>query len=140
MSPPATAAIVGDVLPAVLAVRFALEVVLLAAVGWWGAQVVAGWPGVALGISLVVVVAAVWGAVVSPRARVRAPGSVRVAVEVGLFGLAGLALASVGQVWWGVALVLADLAVIGALALLGRRAGTGDISPRGVQKDAVQRR
>jgi hypothetical protein len=121
------------VLPAVLAVRFVLELALLAAVGWWGTQAVAGWPGVALGLGLVVLVAAIWGAVVSPRARVRAPGRIRVAVEVALFGLAGLALASVGQTWWGVALLLADVAVLVALALLGRRAGT-EVSPRDVQR------
>lgn len=127
-------------LPTVLAVRFVLELALLAAVGWWGARLVSGWAGVAIGLALVVLVAAVWGAVVSPRARVRAPGSVRVAVEVVLFGLAGLALASVGRAWWGVALVLADLAVIGALALLGRRAGTGAASPHTVQRDLVDPR
>lgn len=54
--------------------------------------------------------AALWGALVSPRARVKLSGAARFAVELTLFGTAAVALAAAGRGEWAVALfVLAVL-------------------------------
>jgi hypothetical protein len=75
-----------------LALRFACEVAALVAVGWWGWTVV--WP---LGVVLPLVVAAVWGAWIAPRARRRLPDPARLAVEAVIFAAATAAFVAVGQ-------------------------------------------
>lgn len=81
-----------------LAAAFALELCLLAALGYWGF-----WAGdqpltkVALGIGVPVLVMVVWGLFVAPRAVVTVPGSVHLALQALLFGAAALALARSGH-------------------------------------------
>jgi hypothetical protein len=70
-------------------VRFACEIAAVVAVVWWG------WP--VLGILLGVVVIAVWGAWVAPKAKRRLPDPLRLLVELVIFALATAAFAGVGQ-------------------------------------------
>jgi hypothetical protein len=108
-----------------LALRFALELCALWALGYWGAHVAAS-PvvRVALAIAAPLAAAVAWGAVVAPKARLRAPAGVRLAVELAIFGGATLALAGAGRsrwaVWFAVAVALHEL--LRALGH-GRRAG-----------------
>ncbi|MGZ4602089.1 MAG: YrdB family protein [Kineosporiaceae bacterium] len=81
---------------AVLAVRFATEVGLVAAAAWAAAahtrNVLAA---ITLGIAAAVVVAAVWGVWIAPASRRRLPDPARLMLELALFAtaVAGLALA-----------------------------------------------
>jgi cytochrome b len=87
-----------------LALRFLLELSALAALGYWGAHLGAGLPlriGLALAAPLAAALA--WGAVVSPKARVRATAPTRLATELAIFGAAGWALAAAGQPRWATA-------------------------------------
>jgi predicted histidine transporter YuiF (NhaC family) len=85
-------------------VRFACEIAAVVAVVWWG------WPvlGLLLGIAVVVV----WGAWVAPKARRRLPDPMRLLVELGIFALAAVAFAEVGQT--AVAIVFAAASVLTA--------------------------
>jgi len=89
-----------------LALRFLLELALLAAFALWGTH--AG--GVAVAVAAPAAAAALWGAVLSPKARVPAPAAVRVVLEVILFGLAAGALAADGHPVAGAVLGGAGLA------------------------------
>jgi len=81
-----------------LALRFLLELALLAALAYWGAHATAS-PLLAalLAVLAPLSAAALWGACVSPKARVALPPRGRLAVELCLFALAGAALAAAGQ-------------------------------------------
>lgn len=98
-----------------LALRFLLELALLAAIGVGTARALDGWAGVLVGIVAAVAVAVLWGALLSPRRPVRLPLAVRIVVELALFVGAGALLASTGLVGWGAALVVAELVVLGLL-------------------------
>ena len=92
-------------LAANLALRFLLELAMLAAFALWGAH--AG--GAAAAVAIPLAAAALWGTVLSPKARVPAPAVLRIALEVLLFGAAALALgaegyAVAGTVFAGIAL------------------------------------
>jgi len=76
-----------------LALRFVLELCLLGALAWWGfAYDGSAAVRVALGVGGPLAAAAVWGAFVAPRARVRVQPAVRLAVELALVLAATLAL------------------------------------------------
>jgi hypothetical protein len=75
-----------------LGLRFALELGLLGALGWWGFS-----HSVALGILAPVAAAVVWGLFVAPKARFPVPLKVRAPLEIAIFALAVLALWAVGQ-------------------------------------------
>ena len=111
--------------PANLALRFLLELSALAALGYGGAHLRAGLAvRVALAVVAPLVAALVWGAVVSPKARVRAPAPVRLLVELAIFGAAAGALVAAGSARW--AAVYAVAVVLHELwrAVEQRRAGT----------------
>ena len=91
-----------------LALRFACEVAALVAVGWWGWTVF--WM---LGIVLPLVVAAVWGSFIAPKARRRLPDPARLGVEAVIFTAATACFAGVGQPV--AAAVFAAAAVVTAL-------------------------
>ena len=90
-------------------VRFACEIAAVVAVVWWG------WP--VLGIVAGVVVIAVWGAWVAPKAKRRLPDPARLIVELAIFALATVAFAEVGQTVAAVVFAVASLAT----AALSRR-------------------
>ncbi len=106
-------------LPLVLTLRFALELTLLAVVGWWGYSV----GGVLVGALCVIVVAVVWGLLLSPKARFPLPAQVRNAVEVAVFLLAAAGLAMLGHPALGVLLIAADVLILLSLWRLGATTG-----------------
>ena len=101
-----------------LAARFLLELCALAAFAYWGFER-DGSARYLLGVGSPLVAAVVWGVFVSPKARVRVPGGVRLAIEVAFFGLAALALAAAGHPALAGALALAGAANIALLYALG---------------------
>jgi len=91
-----------------LVLRFGLELCLLAALGWWGFSV--GGPlivKILLAVLIVAGVAVVWGLFLSPRRTVPMGADARLVMEVVLFTLAVLALASLRQAVLGAALGVA---------------------------------
>jgi|SRR5262245_53920083 len=80
-----------------LVVRFLVELCALTALAYWGfsldAPIVVR---VIVGIAAPLTAAIAWGAYVAPRARLSAPASVRLAVELAVLGAAVVALAVTG--------------------------------------------
>ena len=99
-----------------LALRFLLELCLLAALGYWGFRVGSG-PvlKVILGIGAPVLMAAVWGTFISPKAKVRLSAPRHLAAEVAILALGFAALHSAGQS--GLALVFAAVAALNRLLI-----------------------
>jgi Protein of unknown function (DUF2568) len=88
-----------------LAIRFLLELCLLAAFGYWGAGATGGTiANVFLAIGAPVAVCVVWGLFVAPRAARPLPTIPWVAVQLVLFALGWAALASRGAQALGVSL------------------------------------
>jgi Protein of unknown function (DUF2568) len=80
-----------------LAVRFLVELCALAALAYWGFSLDAPiMVRVVLGVATPLIAAIAWGAYVAPRARLSAPASMRLAVELAVLGAAVLALAVTG--------------------------------------------
>jgi len=78
-----------------LLVRFVSELAALVALGVWGYHVGSGPVSrVVLAIAMPLAMAAVWGAVVAPRAWRRASDPARLVVELGIFAAATAALAA----------------------------------------------
>ncbi len=99
-----------------LALRFLLELAAIVAVGWWGFALDA--PAavrVLAGVAASLVVIAVWGAVVSPRARFALPRWRREATEDLVWLAAVVALISGGAT--AMAVALAVLIVLDRIAL-----------------------
>ena len=90
--------------PVNLALRFALEVTALGAMGWWGSTLTdSGWKWLAA-VGVVLAVAAVWGTFAVPgdpsrggQGLVQVPGIVRLAIELLVFAAGTYALRSVGR-------------------------------------------
>jgi hypothetical protein len=94
--------------PANLALRFLLELSALAALAYGGAHLRAGPAArVALAIAAPLAAAVAWGAVVSPKARVRATAPVRLLVELTVFGAGVWALHAAGRARWAATLAAA---------------------------------
>lgn len=94
-----------------LALKFLLELALLAASAWWGADM----GGIVLAVVAPLVVAVLWGRFAAPRSAHRLDRNPRVAFELGMFALGAAGLAVSGAPSAGAALLLA--AVIVTLAL-----------------------
>lgn len=76
-----------------LGIRFLLELCMLVAFGAWGFQLDRGWPlRIAAGIGVPLLVAAIWGVFVSPKATIPLAEPWRFGLEALLFGLAASAL------------------------------------------------
>ena len=91
-----------------LLLRFLLELCALGALGYWG--FVTGGSALAkvgLGLGIPLVAAVGWGTFVAPKALVKAPGAVRLLVEVGVFASATAALYVAGSTRLATALMLA---------------------------------
>ena len=105
-----------------LAVRFALELALLAALGLWGFGLDAGWAVRAIvGITAPLIVLVIWGLFVAPKGALLLPEPWRVGLELVLFGIGCLALYRVDQPELAMALGVAALANISLMFVLGQR-------------------
>jgi hypothetical protein len=101
-----------------LALRFGLELCLLAALGWWGFSIGGALiVKILLALVIVVAVAGLWGVLLSPRRPVKLPDAVRLVIELVLFGLAAAALATTGHPALGAALAVAYLINKGLIVL-----------------------
>lgn len=81
-----------------LALRFLLELCLLAALAYWGFQTGVGLPArLGLGLGAPLLAAVVWGVFVAPASRRRVPLPWRLFLEAVLFGAAVAGLAAAGQ-------------------------------------------
>ncbi|PTA43660.1 YrdB family protein [Micromonospora sp. RP3T] len=86
---------------------FLLEVALLAAAGFWGFTLDAGWPVRLLaGLGAPLILALVWGLFCSPRATVPLPAAAKLGVQATCFLTGGTLLALTGHLPAGAALVL----------------------------------
>lgn len=108
--------------PLNLALRFALELAILAAVGIWGWTQHEGFWRTLLAIGLPLIAAALWGAFRVPedhgKGLVRVPGFARLALEAALFIAAVAAFAASG--WWTAASIFGVLAALHYLASYDR--------------------
>jgi hypothetical protein len=105
-----------------LAVRFLLELCLLAALAYAGLQV-----NIALAIFAPLVAAVVWGLFVSPKARFPLSRALWMGVQVVLFGAAVVGLVASGQ---GVLGLIFGVAVAVNLALVLIWSETGTVTTR----------
>jgi len=81
-----------------LAVRFLLELSMLAAVGYWGFVTQSAWLWkILLGIGLPLLIAILWGTFLAPKATRPLRGLPFYALELTLFALGALALFAAGQ-------------------------------------------
>ena len=81
-----------------LAVRFLLELCMLAAVGYWGFKTQSGWGmRLMLGIGLPLLIAGVWGLFVAPKAIYPLSGIPHLVLSLILLGSGALALFASGQ-------------------------------------------
>jgi hypothetical protein len=106
-----------------LALKFLLELAALAAFAYWGANIANGPLKVLLAVAAPVTAAFVWGRFAAPKATRRIDLAVRVPLELGVFGLAVLALFTVGSVV--VAIVLGALVILNAVLLTAFDQWTG---------------
>lgn len=103
-----------------LAIRFVLELCLLAAFGYWGAGATDGRvANILLTIAAPLAVCVVWGLFVAPRAARPLPAVPWVAVQLVLFGLGSAALGSRGAQALGVLLFVAAVINLSILVTLG---------------------
>ncbi|MDG0794925.1 YrdB family protein [Cohnella ginsengisoli] len=81
-----------------LGLRFALELAMLAALGYWGFKTDAA-PALCwtLGIGAPAAAAVVWGAFLSPKASVVLNAGLKLAIELAVFGVAAAALHASGR-------------------------------------------
>jgi hypothetical protein len=109
---------------ALLGLRFLLELALLAALALGGWSVgEATWSRWLLAVALPVVAAAVWGLLLSPKARLSLPLAPRLVLELALFALAASLLWATGQRAFAVVLFVGEVVVLGALLAAGQRPG-----------------
>jgi hypothetical protein len=104
-----------------LAIRFLLELGALGALGWWGAHLGGSLPAkVALGAALPLAAVVVWGAFVAPNASFDAPGAVRLALQVAVFGAGAAGLLALGRSGLATAFGAAVLANAALMAAIGQ--------------------
>ena len=91
--------------PLNLAIRFLLEIVMLIILSYWGWHLTLTWLRYLAAIGSPLIAAALWGIFRiqnDPKpAPVEIPGSVRLLLELGLFGWAIWALFALGYAQWG---------------------------------------
>lgn len=90
--------------PVNLALRFALELIALGALGWWGWTFTDSWWRWLTAIGMVLLAAFVWGTFAIPgdpsrggQGLVQVPGAVRLAIELLIFAAGAYALRAVGR-------------------------------------------
>jgi hypothetical protein len=105
-----------------LATRFALELVLLFAIGYWAASLPLLMAlRVLIGIAAIGAAVAIWGLFVAPKARVRLPEYARLSIELCIVAAAVAALRATGRVHEALALGAAGVAVAVVNSLWLRR-------------------
>ena len=98
-----------------LALKFLLEIAMLAAFCWWGFSLSYGWPiRISAGVGLPVLAAIVWGLLMAPRAKWRLKGVSFHAMEIVLFGLAALAVSR----WWQLSVAFAAVYIVNKILLI----------------------
>jgi hypothetical protein len=101
-----------------LAVRFLLELCMLAAVGYWGFKSQSGWlMKILLGIGLPALIAVLWGMFLAPRAVRPLSGASFLVLELILFASGALALFASGKSTLGWIYTLT--VIVNKLLLLG---------------------
>jgi hypothetical protein len=76
-----------------VAIRFLLELCVLAAVGYWGFETGSGWfLKILLGIGVPLLIAVIWGTFGAPKANMQLHGWMLVALEIIVFGSDVMAL------------------------------------------------
>ena len=100
---------------ALIALRFLLELALMAAFVTAAVRLIDGILGWLVGLLLLLAVTAVWGIALSPKRRVSLPVAARVVIELALFVTAAILLAASGLVVLGVALLVVELVDLGLL-------------------------
>jgi hypothetical protein len=119
---------------AMLALRFLLELCLLAALAYWGSQVDASTiVRILLAIGAPLAAIAVWGAFVAPKAPNRPGTGVWLAIQVVLFGAGVAGLCDAGQSGLAIALgaaVVANTAILLAMGALKPEPGVTGPDPR----------
>jgi hypothetical protein len=107
---------------AFLIVRFALELVMLYSFGYWATTLPVLVPlRIVVGAVAVGAVAALWGLLVSPKARVRLPENARLSIELCIVAAAVAALRATGRVQAALALGAAAVTVAVVNSLWLRR-------------------
>jgi len=85
-----------------LALRFLLELCMLAAVGCWGFKIQSGWVlKILFGIGLPLLIAILWGTFLSPKATRPLHGASFLTLELVLFSSGAFALFAVGELTLG---------------------------------------
>ncbi|WP_319460363.1 YrdB family protein [Micromonospora sp. RTP1Z1] len=103
-----------------LTLAFLLELAMLAAAGWWGFTLDAGWPvRIVAGLGAPLLIAVVWGAFCSPKAAVPLPAPAKLAAQAGCFVTGGALLALAGRPVPGILLVALWAANTALLRLVG---------------------
>ncbi|WP_405091350.1 YrdB family protein [Micromonospora sp. NBC_01392] len=111
---------------------FLLEVALLAAAGFWGGTLDAGWPVRLLaGLGAPLVMAVVWGLFCSPRATVRLPAPAKLGVQSACFLTGGVLLTLTGHFPAGAVLVLLWAVTKMLLTRAAPDRGTADLGSGG---------
>ena len=100
----------------VLAIRFTLEICLIAVAVWFPFQAATGLKAAALSVGLVIVLSAIWGTFLSPKRRVEIGGLPGLILEMVLFSVATAALYSRGH--WQLAAALIGAALIDKFAVV----------------------
>lgn len=104
-----------------LAVQFALELCMLAALCYWGVRSGQGFIGkLALGIGAPLLAAVIWGFFVAPKATWHPPTAVWIALQVVLFGAAVLCLFATRHPVLGLLLAILVVANGALLAVWGQ--------------------
>lgn len=98
-----------------LGLRFLLELALWASFAVAAVRLVDGPAGWVVGLLGTAAATAVWGLLLSPRRRIRLPLPARVGIELALFAVAAALLAASGLTTAAVALMVAELVVLGLL-------------------------
>ena len=100
---------------ATLGVKFALELGAFTAFAYWGATLTSGAAAIILAIAAPTAAIVLWQRPCAPKAPRRLPMRFRIPVELGVFGLAALALATAGEP--ALAAVYAVCAAVNAMFL-----------------------
>jgi hypothetical protein len=80
-----------------LALKFLLELAAIAALAYWGATAADGVLAVVLAVAASALFIVIWGRFAAPRAGHRLPARSRIALELGLFAVAAIALVLAGS-------------------------------------------